>query len=432
MTRTFLRAALPWLAATAAWLPSAQAAEPAFILGVTTHLMNVEQPLQAPLKRAAEAGFTSLRDDILWSAAAPGPHQLHVPPQWRRYLSQAETLKLSRMGILGYSTWFHQNAKPRTPQVTGAFLKYVDYTSQQLGNRINFYEIWNEWDMEAPRDRQLARDYAELIKQTAPVLRRNTRAAPGTPAKILVGAVTTAGMKSGFVDPLIDSGALDLVDGLSLHPYVHCEANDQNTPEAWWRWMVDYERHVRTRAGRDVPLYFTEMGWPSHQGACGKSEVTQALYMARVWFLARTIPNVKGLWWYDLYNDGPDRFDQEHNFGVVNQDLSPKPAYTLMKAIAPLVSQYTYEAQASALSDTVYQLHFSKGQERVLVAWAIGKPRELQVESHAPISGPVRWLDTVHAERGHIASEQAWQCDQGRCKATIALTRFPKIIRLTP
>lgn len=39
-------------------------AEPAFIVGVGTHLMNLDIPLQKPLMLTAEAGFNSVRDDI--------------------------------------------------------------------------------------------------------------------------------------------------------------------------------------------------------------------------------------------------------------------------------------------------------------------------------------------------------------------------------
>ncbi|WP_122210307.1 hypothetical protein [Pseudomonas viridiflava] len=410
-------------------------AEAPFIVGISTHLMNYEHPLRAPLDLSAQAGFNAVKDDIFWSTAAPTPYQWRIPPQWRNYLTIAKERDMSRLAILGYSTYFHDNQKPRTPKVRTAFLNYVDYVTRMLGNRVSYYEIWNEWDLEASGDRQLALDYVKLVQKTVPIIRKNTRNVAGPPAKILAGSVTPDGMRFGFADPLIESGALDLVDGLSVHPYAHCSANDGNTPEAWVRWMADYERHIRTKAGRDVPIYLTEMGWPSHQGPCGNSETTQALYMARIYLLARTVPNVKGMWWFDLYNDGPDRYDQEHNFGLLNEDLSPKPAYTMMKAIAPVVRDFTYDASASSLTDTLYQLHFNKGSERVLVAWAIGQPRDVQVVSQGPLKGPVRMIDTVHAERGEVGevgSAQSWSCQGDRCSASIKLTHFPKIIRLSP
>ncbi|WP_449124962.1 hypothetical protein [Pseudomonas viridiflava] len=407
-------------------------AESPFIVGIATHLMNFDRKLKQPLDLTAQAGFNSVKDDAFWSTAAPYPHELRITDNWRNYLTIARELEMSRLAILGYSTYFHDNKKPRDPVVMSAFLNYVDYVTRQLGNRISYYEIWNEWDLEASDDPQLALDYVTLVQKTVPVIRKNTRNVNGPQAKILAGSVTPDGMRFGFADPLIESGALDLVDGLSVHPYVHCSATDGNTPEAWVGWMADYEQYIRTKAGRDVPIYLTEMGWPSHQGPCGKSETTQALYMARIYFLARTIPNVKGMWWFDLYNDGPDRYDQEHNFGLLNEDLSPKPAYTMMKAIAPVVRDFTYDAQASSLEPNLYQLHFTKGNERVLVAWAIGKPRDVQVVSQANMSGPVRMIDTAYAERGEVDSRQSWRCEGGQCSASINLINFPKIIRLNP
>lgn len=432
LSRTGLLMLAGWLSGLVSAHAEPPSEAPPFILGISTHLMNYERPVGPPLSLAAEAGFNAVKDDVFWSTAEVNRNQLRIIPQWRRYLEQASSLQLERLAILGYSTHFHDNAKPRTPEVTGPFLNYVDYVSRQLGNRVSYYEIWNEWDLQAPRDRQLAQDYAELVRKTVPVIRANTQTAPGTKALILAGAVTPEGMDHGFADHLINSGVLAQLDGLSIHPYVHCADNNGRTPEAWWRWVSDYEENIRNKAGRAIPIYLTEVGWPSHKGACGVSEMTQALYMARIWFLARSIANVKGMWWYDLYNDGADRFDQEHNFGILNEDLSPKPAWTMMRAIAPVVRDFTYQAEASVLSGPTYQLYFSKGQQRVLVAWTVGKPLALDLISHAPVQGPVRLLDTRRAAGGETASEQVWQCADEHCTASVMLDEFPKIIRLTP
>lgn len=113
--------------------------------------MNLDIPLQKPLMLTAEAGFNSVRDDIFWSTAEFAPHHLRITPQWRIYLRTAKDRNMSRVAILGYSTYFHDNAKPRTQKVMKPFLNYADYVTRQLGNRVSFYEIWNEWDLEAPR-----------------------------------------------------------------------------------------------------------------------------------------------------------------------------------------------------------------------------------------------------------------------------------------
>jgi len=402
------------------------AADP-FIVGVATHSMNnTNQPLRS-LELASAAGITSVRDDGFWSTAEPAPNQLQIIPPWRAWLAKANALNQAPMVILGYGTSFNGNAKPRTPEVKIPYLKYVDYLTRQLGNPVKYYEVWNEWDIDGPRDPRLSQDYVALVKEAAPIIRRNN-----PQAKVLAGAVTTAGIKGGFVDRLIAAGVLDYADGISLHPYVHCEGNDRNTPESWINWMRDLDRRFTALAHKPVPLYLTEMSWPSHEGRCGIDAAHQAAYLARAWFLARTVPSIKGIWWYDLIDDGSKRDDQEHNFGLLTADLSAKPAYSVLKAISPYLQDFEYDPAASLQADGVYKLAFSDGHEKIVVAWATGRPQEDQISAQAMNNAPVRVLDTQAANRGMVNSEQRWSCNGERCTAPVSLTEYPKIIRLSP
>ncbi|MDG6401478.1 hypothetical protein QCD79_15860, partial [Pseudomonas quasicaspiana] len=134
--------------------------------------------------------------------------------------------------------------------------------------------------------------------------------------------------------------------------------------------------------------------------------------------------------WYDLINDGPDRTDQEHNFGLLNQDLSPKPAYGVVKAIADVIRYFTWDAQASTQSAEAYQLHFDKGDEHVIAAWIVGGPRLEQITTQRPLRGPVMFVDTADPAKGQVSGEAFWHCQDGSCAVPVTLTRFPKIISL--
>jgi len=400
-------------------------AEDLFIVGVGTHLME-DQPLQKrALQATADAGINSVRNDAFWSTAEPALNQLRVIPPWETYLNGARNQHLSTVMILGYGAVPYAGAKPRTPGVLKAYLNYADFISRRFGDRADFYEIWNEWDVEGPKDPKLSADYAALVKATVPRIRqRNPQ------VKILAGAVTTQAMLEGYVDRLIDAGALNDVDGLSLHPYVHCMSMARNTPESWAVWMRDFEAKVRERVKKPVPLYLTEMGWPAHQGNCGVSENRQAAYLARSFFLARTLPNVKGMWWYDLINDGQDKTEQEHNFGLLKPNFEPKPAYNVLKAISPILREYTYDASTSILSDDVYMLAFNKGTDRVLVAWAASRSRDKSVSSNVAQTGNVQYIDTAEPTKGLHDSGDNWVCIDDRCTASVTLTDFPKIIKV--
>lgn len=416
-----------WVLSLSCLLVTNRAIAEPFIVGVATHSMNnLAQPLRS-LELASSAGATSVRDDAFWSTAEPAPRELRIIPQWRAWLNTANALNLAPMVILGYGTAFNGNAKPRKPEVKIPYLNYVDYTTRQLGNPVKYFEVWNEWDIEGPSDARLSSDYVALVKDVAPIVRKNN-----PQAKILAGAVTSAGIKGGFVDRMLAAGVLKYADGISLHPYVHCEGRDHNTPESWINWMRDLDHSISTKAGRPVPLYLTEMSWPSHDGHCGISAVRQSAYLARAYFLARTVPNIQGMWWYDLINDGPKRDDQEHNFGLLNQDLSPKPAYGVLKAISPYLRDFTYDPNNSQQADNVYTLAFSDGRERVLVAWSAGRPRDIQINAAAMKNAALRVLDTQLADKGMTNSDQHWVCNADQCSAPITLSEFPKIIRLSP
>ncbi|MFY1665861.1 hypothetical protein [Pseudomonas sp. Pseu.R1] len=398
-----------------------------FIVGVATHSMNnPNQPLRS-LELASIAGASSIRDDAFWSTAEPIRGQLRVVPQWRQWMAKAGGLNLNPMIILGYGSVFTGGAKPRKPEVKIPYLNYVDYITRQLGNPVKFYEVWNEWDVDGPSDPRLSSDYVALVRDAAPIIRKNN-----PQAKVLAGAATTAGIKAGFIDRIVAGGVLKYADGISLHPYVHCEGRDRNTPESWIEWMRGVDRSISAKAGKQVPLYLTEMSWPSHEGNCGVDTPRQAAYLARAYFLARTLPNIKGMWWYDLINDGTKRDDQEHNFGLLDIDLNPKPAYAVLKAISPYLSDFSYDAAHSLQTDNVYKLAFTDGHERILVAWASGRERLESVDASAMDNGPLRMLDTQKPDRGMANSGQQWNCNGDQCSAPVTLTEFPKIIRLSP
>ncbi len=104
----------------------------------------------------------------------------------------------------------------------------------------------------------------------------------------------------------------------------------------------------------------------------------------------------------------------------------------MLKAISPYLPDLTYEPANSLQSDGVFQLVFSNGRERILVAWASGREHEVTISAPAMKNRPMRILDTQTPDKGMTDSPQQWVCDDQRCSARLTLTEFPKIIRLSP
>ncbi len=408
--------------------PAAQAADEPFIIGTATHLKDGSPQLARQFQLASEAGIGSVREDAYWARVELAPGQLQIPASWRPYEAARAERRMDNVVVLDYGNQFYDNnALPRTPTVSNAFAVYVDFVTRALIGKVGFYEIWNEWDLAGPDDRAVSNDYLTLVNITSNQIRRND-----PKARILAGAITSEGLAKGFADRLVEGGVADRVDGLSLHPYVHCAGDLGKTPESWIKWLGSIDQRLTRLAGKPVALYLTEMSWPTSSEKCGVDENTQASYLARAYFLAKTRPNIKGMWWYDLVNDGNDPGEREHNFGLLRADLSPKPAYQVLKAIAPVLTHYRYDSLKSLQADNLYLLNFAKGDEQVLVAWAVGRPRQVKIEANGRQQGDVQTLDTRHPERGRTAVGQ-WLCPKAaeeHCTTVITLDDFPRIISL--
>lgn len=410
---------------------TAQTVDEPFVVGVCAHELHKGDPSGRAYAMMRDAGITSVRTDAHWAYVERQPNQLKIEPSWQRYLKETARHGLSTQFILGYGNQHHGGGeKPRSEPVRAAYNRYVDFVTENLKGQVAYYEIWNEWDVEDPRDPAFTQDYARLIADAAGIIRQRDPA-----ATVLAGAVTSQGIESGFALRLLENGLMQSVDGLSLHPYVHCRGWRRNTPEAWIDWMAEVDKELTRAAGRPVPLYLTEMAWPSHQGACGIDETLQAAYLARAFFLARTLPNIKGMWWYDFRNDGTDKTEREHNFGLVRQDFTPKPAYPVLAAISEIVSQYAFLGRLENTANDVVMLRFARGEDELLVAWSTGKPRTVELrgnENNEGITGRVAMIDTAQPRHGRVTTGNEWRCpaSDDACSTTVKLDGFPKIISL--
>ena len=406
---------------------TAQPAEDPFIVGVCSHDLHLADSASKGVQLLRQAGIESVRTDAHWAFLERKRNQLKVEPHWHKYLAGTEAQGLDSLFILGYGNRFHGGGeKPRSEPVRTAFNRYVAFTAQQFRGRIKHYEIWNEWDVEDPIDPQFTEDYARLITDAAGIIRQHDPA-----AKVLAGAVTTKGIESGFALRLVEAGIMQSVDGLSLHPYVHCRRAGQNTPEAWIEWLAGVDLELSRAANRPVPLYLTEMAWPAHQGACGIDETLQAAYLARSFFLARTLPNVRGYWWYDFRNDGTDKHEREHNFGLVRQDYAPKPAYRVLEAISPIIKDFQFLERVEGSHRNSVLLRFGNEQEQLLVAWSTDKTHPVTITSAGRTEGNLKLLDTAQPDEGWTTAS-AWQCPShaDSCTTRIELGGFPKILSL--
>ena len=355
---------------------SALAVEPVkpggFIVGVCTHFSQGKGLLPANLSLIGQAGARSIRDEVVWRGVEPEKGQLKMPAEWEDFVRRAAAEGLDPMLILDYGNKFYDNGdKPLSDEAMEGFTRYSEFVVQTFKGVVRHYEVWNEYDIKiGGTSPGSAENYTKMIRKVYPRIK-------AIDPSIIVygGAMTPSGVNNGWLEKMLAAGALPYMDVVSIHTYNYGRPGRERTPEAWAEWMQKVQDLIaKYNNGKQAPLYITEMGWPTQIDKRGTPPRISADFLARMYLLSRTMPFLKGIWWYDFQDDGWTATYNENNFGIVRPDLSPKPSFYAMAAVSNLVTNAEYVGRADAGDPDVYILKFRAPGGRDL--WAIWSAHE--------------------------------------------------------
>ncbi|WP_321798798.1 cellulase family glycosylhydrolase [Caballeronia sp. J97] len=276
------------------------------------------------LPMASNAGMRSIRMEVHWSDVEKSKGAYTFPASIDQTVRLARELGLEPLMILDYGNpSYDDGRKPVSPEAVQGYARYAEALVRHFGDKIRYYEIWNEWDNGlGGTEPGRVDDYAALVKAAYPAIKKIR-----PDSIVLVGGVTEKGLNNGWYERLAQLGALRYADGLSVHPYGYHES-PVCAPEHAIGWLDSLESVLSARFDIRLPVYVTEVGWPTNQGKFGVTESMQAEMLRRFFALAADRPYIKGIWWYDLVDDANNPADKEANFGLLHfSDLSAKPAW---------------------------------------------------------------------------------------------------------
>lgn len=328
-------------------------------LGVCTHFERRSGGWKAEslVPLIAGMGAALVRQEIDWSQVEREAGVYAIPTVDRDWLDRVRAAGLRIILVLCYGNPVH--ADPLDPQ---AYARYAAYMAAELRDYpIAAFELWNEptnfailkthggaWSGRAPSpwvDR-----YAEMIAAAAPAIKA---ADPRARVIINPGECQFAHMVRSH------AAALAQVDGVAHHPYptrfppetvpwggpqIRARdgidaADDDHSFASLWRMTRE---HSRTGLGRELTVYATEYGYSTYNhhrkpaSFAGYSPAVQAAYLVRGVVLGCAC-GLEALAIYDFMDDGTDRYEAEHNFGLVAHESAgwrPKPAWAALRRLA--------------------------------------------------------------------------------------------------
>jgi polysaccharide biosynthesis protein PslG len=297
------------------------------VVGVGIHRLVDFHFQSKTLPLVRQAGMTSIRADLGWSRIERVKGVYQFDKEVDQVVEFANQQGIKPLLILDYGNPLYDGGKkPISKDALQGYVNYVQAVIRHFGTQVRYYEIWNEWENGLGNTEPgRVDDYAALVKATYPAIKRIN---PET--IVLVGGVSGEGLTNGWYERLAELGALRTADGLSVHPYVY-QQPAVCAPERALGLVDALVSTLGSRYGIRLPIYITEIGWPTNQGKFGVSESVQAQMLERTLSLAASRPYVRGVWWYDLVDDGDTPSDKEAHFGLLRyMNLEAKPSWSSM------------------------------------------------------------------------------------------------------
>ncbi len=332
-------------------------------LGVNIHFYSgTKQDWE--MLRAARVGM--VRMDVSWARGEPKRGQYDFS-DYDTLLSRLEQLGLGLLFILDYGNLNYGNLPPTTGTALEASVRFVSALAKHFSGRHIIWELWNEpnlpgfWPPKPDVDA-----YVRWCKAVVPAIRAQD------PQACIVGPATSR-VDLEFLEACFKRGYLELVDGVSVHPYRGADRGPETV-------LPEYE-DLRTvidqyaPPGKNIPIVSGEWGYST----TWVSRDVQGKYLPRQW-LVNLSAGVPISIWYDWHDDGQDPKNPEHNFGTVTWDYKPKPAYVAVRTLTRELARTLPAGRLPVGSGKDFVLAFRAPDSTARLAlWTTGSPHILDL-----------------------------------------------------
>ncbi len=349
-----------------------------FIIGATTHFGHSKGFLDENLKVFKDSGMLSPRDDASWGGWERTQGKFEGPEFYRSYLDRAVALGLDPLNIIGYGCKFYdKGGYPKSDEAVEAYAKLAESIVAQYKGKCRLFQAWNEWDGGCGMAKEFKgqgdpKSYARLLAAAYP------RMKAANPAATIIANSVCTGEK--FLEETLKEGVLKSCDGIAFHAYNYGSTGSKRTPEAFIERVAGVDKLLKSyNDGKEFPIYITEIGWPNFIGRGGSTDAESGDCIARVYLCAKTVPSIKGLWWYDFQDDGHKYEYNEDNFGIVRTDLTPKEPFHVLRSISHIIAKGKFAGKLETGDEKVMALKFKMPDGGdAIAAWSLYEDVDVQ------------------------------------------------------
>ncbi len=156
-------------------------------------------------------------------------------------------------------------ARQNPPEDLEQYRDYVRRIITHYGKKFPVVEIWNEANLDGFFRSGDPVAYARTLKAAY-------EAVKSVDPSIRVAFTGTAGVPLEWIRTVLANGAAQSFDIMNVHPYSH-----PARPEGMMDVQTERLRELLAEFGRgDAPIWFTEIGWPTHTQSTAFTSILQA------------------------------------------------------------------------------------------------------------------------------------------------------------
>ena len=343
-------------------------------LGVSVHLQNV--PSANSLKELTvlkNMGAKWIRTDCVWAQleTVKGNYS-QIGLQLDNTVNNAKSLGLNVLLVIAYDNPLYSDS---TYALDGAeeMLAYKNFctaVAAHFNGRVDAYEVWNEWNYGVGNSSSSAAQYTEVLKIAYPAIKAADSNA------VVIGGVTV-GADKNFVQYMMQNNAKNYMDAVSIHPYSQGTAPEAANTIASCESIYD----MVASYGKEMPLWLTEIGWPTAQHLYGSTETEQMQYTTRMLALALKSNKISKVILYQGTDaSGGDIRNTENYYGMFRSapiQYAAKPVYAGLSGMTSLLDGCTYKADRNFGSNLkAFEFTDNRGNP-VIAVWSLSGERKV-------------------------------------------------------
>ena len=312
----------------------------------------------------SNSGVEYFRIDMRWDNIETTAGVYNFPEYYSRMFASAQKFGMKPLVVVAYKNALYGDVDSNdffaNSNAVAAYAAYAAKIVETYADYIDAVEIYNE-----PNHLNIsAAQYANMLKASYTAI-KNVK----DTVKVVGGVTSLA--DSDYIGSIIDNGAGDYMDIISVHPYVYNNLVNSK-PER----IVDdiaAVKNVLTAKNCNKPIWVTELNWPTNDTWHGSTEEEQAEYLTRAMLALQGEDSVEKLFVYTAIDNETGSDDTEMVFGIFKSaDYTTANAAKLSYAALSQFANITYGKDASAvnLGSGIKAYEYTNGKNTVTAIWS--------------------------------------------------------------